>query len=466
MLINKVSYIAFLACVLLFGSSNIAHAQEKEYQPKMLIYQNLNNESILKAFNSRFAEMDTLFSKAVSIPTPTMKSDSTLEVNSHLDSLFALKEQRERQAFLRRNGLELTGQTYGRLDHIVKMPKYRDDDEDGEVSVYLAKVQAELGWNIFNSRFHHKDAHLRKIKLENELGLLKESKLNRIEVFDEINYKLTERYNFYIAVVLYHRLSNIDLLNEAYQFMLEKDRVANDKLLDVINDKMQVEYDMAQVCDAAIIGDEPLYVIQPTTLLVDTIALYNRMEEGNIAIKQNKLQEEILANDKRLTTYSASMRVSPFARWSSYLTSHWGYSHNIDLGVRFTFPLYNDAYRKRQGIDAQIDILRNTRDTFSKEKRAFCAIRLARIERLNQAIKTERLHTEQLGKYLTLRNNAYKNSKSGYNYLVRMQEYNEYLKSLERQYKLMLQRTLVLIEIQKETGILNLNGIIKEEPLS
>lgn len=431
----------------------------------MLIYQNLDNKSILKAFQNRFNEMDTIFSKAVRIPTPTMKTRDTLEVNSHLDSLFALKEKRERQAFLRRNGLELTGQTYGRLDHIVNMPKHSDDDEDGEISVYLAKVQAELGWNIFNSRFHHRRAHLHKIKLENELGLLKESYLNRTEVFEDITFRLTERYNFYLAVVLYHRLSNIDLLNEAYQFMLEQDRVANDKLLDVINDKMQVEYDMAQVCDAAIIGDEPLYIIQPTILTVDTIALYDRMAEGNIAIRQSILQEQILANDKNLTTYSASMRLSPFARWSSYLTSKWGYSHNIDLGVRFTFPLYNEARRKRQAIDAQIDILRNTRETISTEKRAYCAIRLSRIERLNQAIRTEKTHTEQLAKYLSLRNNAYKNSRSGYNYILRMQEYNEYLKSLERQYKLMLQRTLTLIEIQKETGLINLSGIVSEDPI-
>lgn len=453
-------------CFIFFALSFIfcapCHAEDEGYRPKMFVYQKLNNDSILRAFKCRFAELDTIIAKAVRVPTPTMTGVNCVEVNSRLDSLFAQKALHERRAFLSRNGLEMTGQLYGRLDNLIGLAGKSDADNEDEVSVYLAKLQAELGWNIFNSRFHKRRAHLRKIELENKLGLLKESRVDSKEVFEEITNTLTERYNFYLAVVLYHRLSNIDLLNEAYQYMLEQDRIANDKLLDIINDKMQVEYDMSQVCDAELIGDEPLYVVQPTILSIDTTALYSRMEASNTALLQSLMQEEILNNDKLLTTYSTTMRLSPFARWSSYITSHWGYSHNFDLGVRFTFPLYNDSRRKRQAIDAQVAILQNTRETFVKEKRAFCSLRLSRIQRLNQAIRTEDFHTKQLRKYVTMRNNAYRNSSNGYNYLIRMQEYNEYLKSLERQYKLMLQRTLQLIEIQKETGLTDLSGIISE----
>lgn len=457
---NRLLFFILVLTSLFPPNSATAEAQNDVYRPKMLIFENLSNQDILHSFQKRFREIDSMLTHSVTVVSPTMRSVDMTILNTRLDSLYDAKSQHEAYAYMSRNGLELTGQLYGRLDNIAKLRN--DNDEEEDISRYWAKFQAELGWNIFNSRFYHRDASLRKIVLENELGRIRSKKEMRKDVFDELAHRLTERYNYYLAIVQYQRLTNIDLLNEAYQLMLEKDRIANDKMLDVINEKMQMEYELSQTFDMERLGDEPLYVISPTVLLTDTTTLWLEMHNRNADLRENNIKEQSLKNQIALTSYAATMRVSPFARLSSYFTSNRDFSHNIDLGVRFTFPLYNEAPKKRQALTAEIGILQTARETLTEENRSRCRMQISRIERLNKAVKTEQLHISQLSKYIDLRRNAYKNSRSGYNYIARMEEYNEYLKSMERMYKLMLQRSLAVIEIQKTTGIIDLSGIINE----
>lgn len=457
---KNISHIITLLLFFVVVTVGTTTAQVADYQPKMLMFENLNNKDILNSFEKRFTQIDTMLARTVYVYSPTMRTMDMTDVNSRLDSLYEEKSRQESSAFTARNGLEITGQAYGRLDNIASIRHDADDEDD--ISRYWAKVQVELGWNIFNSRFYNRNAHLRKIVLENEIDRVRSKKDARKDIFDELSHRLTERYNFYLAVVQYQRLTNIDLLNEAYQFLLEQDRISNDKLLDIINEKMQMEYELSQTYDMESLGKEPLYRIKPTVLMTDTTALYLEMMNRNADLRENELKEEALKNQLALTTYASTMRVSPFARWSGYLTSRYTYSQNIDLGVRFTFPLFNENPKKRKGIGTEIDILRTMRETMSEENRTYCRMRLMRIERLNKAIRTEHLHITQLSNYINLRNNAYSKSKKGYNYIARLEEYNEYLKSMERIYKLMLQRSLTMIEIQKTTGILNLDGIVTE----
>lgn len=457
---NRLLYLILLLSSLFPSNSVIAEAQNDVYQPKMLIFENLSNEDILRSFQKRFGEIDSMLANSVSVASPTMRSVDMTAINSRLDSLYDARSRHEAFAYMSRNGLELTGQLYGRLDNIAKLRN--DNDEEEDISRYWAKFQAELGWNIFNSRFYNRDASLRKILLDNELGRIRSKKEMRKDIFDELAHRLTERYNYYLGIVQYQRLMNIDLLNEAYQLMLEKDRIANDRMLEVMNEKMQMEYELSQTFDVEGLGYEPLYVVLPTVLLTDTTSLWLEMQNRNADLRENVIKEESLKNQIALTTYASTMRVSPFARLSSYFTSNKDFSHNIDLGVRFTFPLYNESPKKRQALRAEIGILEATRETLTAENQSRCRMHIARIERLNKAIKNERLHISQLGKYIDIRRNAYKNSRNGYNYIARMEEYNEYLKSMERMYKLMLQRSLTVVDIQKTTGIINLDGIINE----
>ena len=97
-----------------------------------------------------------------------------------------------------------------------------------------------------------------------------------------------------------------------------------------------------------------------------------------------------------------------------------------------------------------------------KEIRQSVGILLKRIENLNQAIATEAYHIEQTSKYIDMRRFAYKNQKQGYNYLMRMDEYTGLLESMERMYKLMLNRGLAIINIEKAVSIYDNNNIFKE----
>ena len=71
-----------------------------------------------------------------------------------------------------------------------------------------------------------------------------------------------------------------------------------------------------------------------------------------------------------------------------------------------------------------------------------------------------------MNKYVAMRHNAYNNQTAGYNYLARMEEYTGLLESMERLYKLMQNRALAIIAIQKAAGLdNNTKGIFVETVL-
>lgn len=169
-------------------------------------------------------------------------------------------------------------------------------------------------------------------------------------MYDKLAQSITEEYNRYIAATIAHRLANLDIMNEAYQFMLEKDRISNDKMLKVMNEKMEAEYDLSILCSSNEADGMPVYRIVPTRIDVDTTALYNYIKEENIEARIRDIKESQADNESRLTNYLATTRLTPFARVSSYITSKNTLSNNIDLGVRFTFPLYNESGRKKKAL--------------------------------------------------------------------------------------------------------------------
>lgn len=98
--------------------------------------------------------------------------------------------------------------------------------------------------------------------------------------------------------------------------------------------------------------------------------------------------------------------------------------------------------------------------------KAQCENLVKKIENINRAIATEIFHIRQMEKYVGIRQTAYANQKNGYNYLTRMEEYTGYLESMERLYKLMQNRALAMIGIQKAAGMDgNLRNIFTERQL-
>lgn len=452
--------------LLLLMAAQSATAQTKgkkpkSFSPKMLVYENLKNDNVLRHFKQRFAQLDTLINNPIWVKSPVialgLNNQHHADINK-TDSLFWSKTAHEHLALNRHNGLEVTGQVYARPD------SYFDSDEDDakEVSKYKMKVQAELGWNIINSKFYQGKEKRTKIALANELDRLQIKKRQTADIYEKAADELTEQYNFYIGTVIAHRLDNLDIMNEAYQYMLEKDRISNDKMLKVMNDKLEAEYDISILCSDRDITNKPIYRIKPTRVVVDTAALWEHVDKESLDARIVMTKLEIANNESKLNNYLSTTRLTPFARWSTYWQSNDKFSHNGDVGIRFTVPIYNENPRKRKALETQKEIIMNSRSTDVKEIRQSVNILLKKIENLNQAIATEAYHIQQTGKYIDMRRFAYKNQKNGYNYLMRMEEYTGLLESMERMYKLMLNRGLAIINIEKAVSIYNNNNIFNE----
>ena len=434
---------------------------KKAFSPKMLVYENLKNENVLKHFKNRFAQLDTLLNHPIWVKSPVinlgLNSQHTADIRN-TDSLYWSKTAHEQLAIARHNGLEVTGQVYARPDAYFDA----DNDNEDQVSKYKVKTQAELGWNIINSKFYQGKEKKAKVALANELSRLQSKKRMTADIYEKAAEELTEQYNFYIGTIIAHRLDNLDIMNEAYQYMLEKDRISNDKMLKVMNEKLAAEYDISILCSNRDISNKPIYRMKPTRILVDTTALWHHIDEESIDARIVMVKEQIADNDSKLANYLSTTRITPFARWSSYWQSNNKISNNGDIGVRFTIPIYNENPRKRKALETEKEIIRSSRSTDVKEIKQSVGILLKRIENLNQAIATEAFHIEQTGKYIDMRRFAYKNQKQGYNYLMRMDEYTGFLESMERMYKLMLNRGLAIINIEKAVSIYDNNTIFRE----
>ena len=415
------------------------------YRPKMLVYNNLKNKDVLKHFNERFNELEHLFSTAKVIKSPYAAARDMSNYNTVLDSLYKVRNNQDVKSLLQNNGLEVTGQAYGRLDNSFHI----SDDDD--VSSYKAKAQAEIGWDLINSKFYQKEAKTKQILYGNEIDRLQQFKKQNEDAFDDCQNKIIEIYNYYLAVTMSHRLKNLDILNEASQLMLEQDRVTTDQTMDVMNEKIDLEYQLSQTYGGEALDKQPLFTMKPTILLVDTLALMNLVKD-NMGSKIITANQMMLQNRKQLTTYLSTTKLTPFFRVSSYWTSKDRLSKNLDLGVRFTIPLWNQTKSKLHSIDTQYALLDLQRTTDNEQLRSICLQQLYIIDKMNQSVSVESMHIIQLKKYVEMRKKAYLQNQNGYNYIVRMQEYNQLLKGTERLCHLMLNRQLALISIEKTIG--------------
>ena len=431
----------FLFQIAIYGQMDSHYG----YRPKMLVYNNLKNKDVLKHFNERFNELEHLFSTAKVIESPYAAARDMSNYNTVLDSLYKVRNNQDVKSLLQNNGLEVTGQAYGRLDNSFHI----SDDDD--VSSYKAKAQVEIGWDLINSKFYQKEAKTKQILYGNDIDRLQQFKKQNENVFDDRQNKIIEIYNYYLAVAMSHRLKNLDILNEASQLMLEQDRVATDQTMDVMNEKIDLEYQLSQTYGAEALDKQPLFTMKPTMLVVDTLALMNLVKD-NMGSKIITANQMMLQNRKQLTTYLSTTKLTPFFRVSSYWTSKDRLSKNLDLGVRFTIPLWNQTKNKQHSIDTQYALLDLQRTTDNEQLRSICLQQLYIIDKMNQSVSVESMHIKQLKKYVEMRKKAYLQNQNGYNYIVRMQEYNQLLKGTERLCHLMLNRQLALINIEKTIG--------------
>ena len=116
---NLIIYTMAALLMSIGGQSAMAQAQKqqklnkKSFSPKMLVYENLKNENVLKHFKNRFAQLDTLLNHPIWVKSPVinlgLNSQHTADIRN-TDSLYWAKTAHEQLAIARHNGLEVTGQ--------------------------------------------------------------------------------------------------------------------------------------------------------------------------------------------------------------------------------------------------------------------------------------------------------------------------------------------------------------------
>lgn len=445
----------------------VARAQnDKEYgyRPKMLVYENLKNDSVLRDFRRRFYLMERVVFHPVSYVMPQAPLFGFPCGDALSDSLYHVKAGLDMLALEHNTGLELTGQVYGRLDK--KATSFLSTDDDDPVSVYKAKVQAEIGWDWINSKFYHRRYKERDIRLSADIARARQRLDDGRTDMDAWADTLEQHWNHVIAGVMLCHVRNLDVLNEAYQMMLEQDRITSSQLLDVMNEKMQLEFQLAQFyAKDSVAPREALVWLKPEAIAIDTVSLRQQVAAANPQNQLNELKIAQLDNSAKLLGYTATMRLTPFARWSTYLTSQRKISNNVDFGVRFTFPLWNATKRQRESIAVQKDILRDENRGYTDNVMTHCRMNIDAVRRLNQAIAVEYRHLTQLKKYLAMRQQTYAKNQGRYSYIDRLLEYNQYLKSMERLYTQMKERSLSLIQIQRLANVPNVNSFVTTTPI-
>lgn len=453
--------------IILALSAVVAHGQndmEYGYRPKMLVYENLKNDSVLRDFHRRFRLMERVVFHPTSFVIPQAPLFGFPAGDALSDSLYHVKAGLDMLALERNTGLELTGQVYGRLDK--KATSFLSTDDDDPVSAYKAKVQAEVGWNWINSKFYHLRYKERDIRLAADIAKARQRLDAGRTDMDAWADTLEQHWNHVIAGVMLCHVRNLDVLNEAYQMMLEQDRITSGQLLDVMNEKMQLEFNLAQFyAKDSVAPREELVWLKPEAIAIDTVSLRHEVAAANPQNQLNALKIAQLDNSAKMLSYTASMRLTPFARWSTYLTGQDKISNNVDFGVRFTFPLWSDIRHRRASLAVQKDILRDENSDYTEGVMTHCRMNIDAIRRLNQAIAVEYRHLTQLKKYLAMRQQVYAKNQGRYSYIDRLLEYNQYLKSMERLYTQMKERSLTLIQIQRQANVPNANSFVTTTPI-
>lgn len=83
-------------------------------------------------------------------------------------------------------------------------------------------------------------------------------------------------------------------------------------------------------------------------MVVDTAALWEHVDKESLDARIVMTKLEIANNESKLNNYLSTTRLTPFARWSTYWQSNDKFSHNGDVGIRFTVPIYNETQERER----------------------------------------------------------------------------------------------------------------------
>lgn len=370
-------------------------------------------------------------------------------------SAYDEKYQAEVQQLKSQNGLELSGQTYYRLDEGLGW------DEEDAVSRYNAKIQVELAWSFFQSSFFQRKGKIRKLQLEKEIAKNRFEQRLLAAYTEGARDALLLRYHRSLASVLIHRIRNLELVDEAYRYLLQTERISSDELLKVVNEKTEAERTLAGLSGHLVEADHlsgPVGVV----VRIDTAALVRDIGEIHSGIRDVKLRSALLDQQYQHTNYLQQASVAPFVRYSHYLRPDLKNSTNMDVGVRFKLPLSREVRRKRKAIVAEKRLLSS--EIQQVEQQLLNEVRgiVIEIERLNSLSDGEVKRIRTFKQYLEERKSAYERLIGEYSLPARMREYNVYLSCWETLIEYQYRRDCLLNDLQRLLGDIPLDSYCTE----
>lgn len=412
-------------------------------------------KELLHRFEERFSELDSLIHpvqrnlSGIRGGLCTIAARFPEESNGGLFTALDKRVSAEIKAFKSRTGLQITGQTYYRLDEGLGM------DEDDAQSRYNGKVQAELRWSVFQSSLFKRKGKINEIRLKGEIDRLAyEKERLGVSVIRQKEYS-RQQHDSLLCGILRHRIDNLSLLGAAHDYLLRNENISSDELLSILNEKAEAERKLMSLGNryplSTTLSSPVIHIIR-----IDTVRLLQHVCDKQVELKALDLRMSLLAQQESNASYWGKAEVAPFIRYSYYTRTALPHSSNVDAGVSFKFPVSAESKRERQSIRAERELLAEEQKCFLTQVYDEVHFILDDIERLNLSIAGEyRRCTELLG-YLTKRKEAYANRIGEYSRLARMKEYNSYLMCLEK---------MIEFQYQRDCQIANLTRYLTGEPI-
>lgn len=408
---------------------------------------NQAGELLFEKFKKHFTILDSLIFKenhgnvdglSCSQMMPLVLND----VDAKMDSMVNVKTSKQIKAMKAETGLLISGQTYYRLDG-----EFGIDDDETAYSRYDAKVQVELRWNFLSSSLINRKSRIKELELKGELERIEWDR-NRIgELIEKQKELFRIEYDSLLAGVLQLRVANLELLNDAQQYLVSDRSLSTDELLKIMDEQA-----IAERLLAAIPQDYPLasQLVRPygAIVQVDSTSLKKCIVENDLNLYAMNLQIELLRQQEKSTNYWRTLNLSPFIRYSYYIRPELKNSSNVDAGLAFQIPLSSQESRKRKVLRAEQLQKTMEKEMLISQINENVNILLKEIERANRGLAGEFVRIEKMRKYIELRKQNYNEHIGEYNFISRIKEYNHYLTCWENYYSYQYKRDCYIAELQ------------------
>lgn len=405
------------------------------------------SSGLLAGFDSLFINLNKIifkpatprldFGETYAIFTPTQ----TAIMGAELDNALRMRTDAQIREGNSRTGLQITGQTYWRLDNSLGF------DEDDAESRYRFKFQGELRWYFLQSSLFGRSGRRTEANLREQI----ERESFRKERSDISDYLLRDNlrayYDSLMSGVLQHRLQALNLINAAQTYLLDNENISSDELLPILDSRMEAERKLS-----AIDGNYPpasdLSALIGHTVRIDTAALMNHVRETQVDISVLRLRAQLLQQQASDVSYWQTLNLAPFVRFSYYGRSNLPDSRNVDVGMTFTIPLSGETAKKRNTLRAESRVLCAQEAYINSRIHDKVAFISRELSRLNRESEAEGRRILELKKYLSTRDDAYTNRLGEFNRLARTKEYNLYLLCFEKLIDYQYRRDTYLAELQ------------------